>query len=219
MLHWRCAYYDTSRNRKWNVHGLRVGGNCDRTTGGLQPERAPLGPSTAGGGPRLRRKIWQAIGLGEMAPVDNACAGGSRPSGLAGPQLALVMAGDVRPDAIARQRGTPGDPMKPLTECRLYAFVDTAYLRGRAPEEVARQLCLGGADLLQLRAKQSSPEEIRRMASKILPITRASAVGLVINDHVSIAKEVGAEFCHLGQEDFFDAGYSHVSRLSSGNTP
>jgi len=109
--------------------------------------------------------------------------------------------------------------MKPLTECRLYAFVDTAYLRGRAPEEVARQLCLGGADLLQLRAKQSSPEEIRRMASKILPITRASAVGLVINDHVSIAKEVGAEFCHLGQADFFDAGYSHVSQLSIGSSP
>jgi len=34
--------------------------------------------------------------------------------------------------------------MKPLTECELYAFVDTAYLHGRAPGEVARQLCLGG---------------------------------------------------------------------------
>src|SRR5215471_15568333 len=109
--------------------------------------------------------------------------------------------------------------MRPLTECRLYAFVDTAYLRGRAPEEVARQLCLGGADLIQLRAKQSSLEEVCRMANKILPITRASGVGLVINDHFSIAQEVGAGFCHLGQEDFFDAGDSHVSQLSSGSSP
>jgi len=105
--------------------------------------------------------------------------------------------------------------MKPLSECRLYAFVDQTSLRGRAPDEVARQLCRGGTDLIQLRAKQSSLEEISRMARAILPITRASAVGLVINDHFSIAREVGAEFCHLGQEDFFGAGYSHISQLSS----
>jgi hypothetical protein len=36
--------------------------------------------------------------------------------------------------------------MKPLAECKLYAFVDMAYLNGRAPESLARQLCDGGAD-------------------------------------------------------------------------
>src|SRR5436189_4199762 len=97
--------------------------------------------------------------------------------------------------------------MKPLLECRLYAFVDTAYLHGRAPEEVAAQLCAGGADLIQLRAKQSSPDEIREMAEAILPITRKSGVGLVINDHPALAQEFGAELCHLGQEDIFGAGY------------
>jgi len=103
--------------------------------------------------------------------------------------------------------------MKPLSECRLYAFVDTTCLRGRAPEVVARQLCDGGADLIQLRAKQSSLEDIRRMAEALVPVTRAAGVGLVINDHPSIAREVGAEFCHLGQEDFFEAGHRHVSEL------
>ena len=43
--------------------------------------------------------------------------------------------------------------MKPLSDCKLYAFVDTAYLHGRAPEVVAQQLCDGGADLIQLRAR------------------------------------------------------------------
>ena len=61
--------------------------------------------------------------------------------------------------------------MKPLADCRLYAFVDTAYLHGRDPVVVARQLCAGGADLIQLRAKQSSPEEIRRWAAALLPVT------------------------------------------------
>src|SRR5437762_279193 len=29
--------------------------------------------------------------------------------------------------------------MKPISDCRLYAFVDTAYLHGRAPENIAEQ--------------------------------------------------------------------------------
>ena len=107
--------------------------------------------------------------------------------------------------------------MKPLADCKLYTFVDTAYLRGRAPELVAQQLCDGGSDLIQLRAKDSPHDEIRRMAEKILPVTRGANVGLVINDCLGIAREVGAEFCHLGQEDFFDAGYTHVGQLKIQN--
>jgi thiamine-phosphate pyrophosphorylase len=103
--------------------------------------------------------------------------------------------------------------MKPLADCRLYTFVDTAYLHGRAPEMIAQQLCNGGSDLIQLRAKKSSPEEIRRMAEKILPITKRAGVGLVINDFPDIARDLGAELCHLGQEDFFDAGYKRTDEL------
>jgi thiamine-phosphate pyrophosphorylase len=107
--------------------------------------------------------------------------------------------------------------MKPLSECRLYTFVDTGYLRARAPELVARQLCDGGSDLIQLRAKNSPPEEVRRMAEAILPVTRSAGVGLVINDLWNIAAEVGAEFCHLGQEDFFITGHEQVSQPSPLN--
>jgi thiamine-phosphate pyrophosphorylase len=103
--------------------------------------------------------------------------------------------------------------MKPLPDCRLYTFVDTAYLHGRAPELVARQLCDGGSDLIQLRAKNSPPAEVRKLAEAILPVTRSAGVPLVINDHLSIAQELGAEFCHLGQEDFFDSGHTHVAQL------
>jgi thiamine-phosphate pyrophosphorylase len=105
--------------------------------------------------------------------------------------------------------------MKPLADCKLYTFVDTACLDGRAPELVAQQLCDGGSDLIQLRAKKSSPGEIRAMAEKILPVTRRASVGLVINDHLEIAREIGAEFCHLGQEDFFDAGHKQVSEFKN----
>ena len=108
--------------------------------------------------------------------------------------------------------------MKPLADCQLYTFVDTAYLHGRAPELVAQQLCDGGSDLIQLRAKNSPPADIRRMAEKILPITKRANVGFVINDHLDIAREIGADICHLGQEDFFDAGYKKVSELRAPNS-
>ena len=71
--------------------------------------------------------------------------------------------------------------MKPLQECQLYAFVDTAYLRGRAPELIAQQLCDGGADLIQLRAKESPLDEVRRLLDASEPQLRAiisAGVGL-----------------------------------------
>jgi thiamine-phosphate pyrophosphorylase len=96
----------------------------------------------------------------------------------------------------------------------LYTFVDTAYLAGRPPEEVARHLCDGGSDLIQLRAKDRVPDEIRLLAEAILPITERAGVGLVINDHPKIALQVGAPVCHLGQEDFFGAGYRRGAQVT-----
>ena len=105
--------------------------------------------------------------------------------------------------------------MKPIADCRLYTFVDTAYLNGRDPVTVAAALCDGGSDLIQLRAKGLPASEVLRLARALVPVLRDAHVGLVINDHPEVALEVGAPWVHLGQEDFFDAGYQHVSELSS----
>lgn len=104
--------------------------------------------------------------------------------------------------------------MKSLEAARLYTFVDTAYLNGHDPVFVARELCEGGSDLIQLRAKNATEEHVERLAEAILPVLREAEVPLVINDHWEVAKRVGADYCHLGQEDFFDAGYKNTSELS-----
>jgi thiamine-phosphate pyrophosphorylase len=104
--------------------------------------------------------------------------------------------------------------MKPLSACHLYAFVDTAYLHGRSPAEIARQLCDGGSDIVQLRSRNSSPDEIIRIAEAILRITNAAGIPLVINDHPKIALQLGAPLCHLGQEDFFDAGFTTAAQVT-----
>jgi thiamine-phosphate pyrophosphorylase len=104
--------------------------------------------------------------------------------------------------------------MKPLQDCQLYTFIDTAYLHDRRPDDLARQLCDGGSDLIQLRAKTFGADQILRLAEMILPITDTAGVGLVINDHPQIALKAGAMACHLGQEDFFDSGYLRATQVT-----
>jgi thiamine-phosphate pyrophosphorylase len=100
-----------------------------------------------------------------------------------------------------------------LSDCRLYAFIDTAYLHGRDPATLARQLCEGGADLIQLRAKNAPLAEVEHLAQSVLPIAREAGVLFVLNDHPALAAKLGADLCHLGQEDFFGAGYHRTSDL------
>jgi thiamine-phosphate pyrophosphorylase len=108
--------------------------------------------------------------------------------------------------------------MKALRDCYLYTFIDTAYLHGRDPAVIAQQLCDGGSDIVQLRAKRENRDAVRRLAEAILPTTNAAGVPLVINDYPDIACDLGAACVHLGQEDFFDAGHSHRSQLSTLNS-
>jgi thiamine-phosphate pyrophosphorylase len=105
--------------------------------------------------------------------------------------------------------------MKTLADCRLYTFIDTAYLGERSATEVAQMLCDGGSDIIQLRAKSKPRDEVRRLASAVKTVTDRSGVPLVVNDHWPAAIEIGAAFCHLGQEDFFGAGFRHAQDLGS----
>ena len=43
--------------------------------------------------------------------------------------------------------------MRSIADCRLYGFLDAAYLGLRDPADVAIELLLGGVDIIQFRAK------------------------------------------------------------------
>ncbi|MDH4470446.1 MAG: thiamine phosphate synthase [Verrucomicrobiae bacterium] len=91
--------------------------------------------------------------------------------------------------------------MSSLLKARFYGILDTQYVMPSKMGVIAEQLLRGGIDILQLRAKESSEEEIIMMAKQILPLTQAAKVPFIINDYPHIVSIVGAQGVHLGQED------------------
>ncbi|MCS7049782.1 MAG: thiamine phosphate synthase [Verrucomicrobiae bacterium] len=93
-------------------------------------------------------------------------------------------------------------PSLRLANCRLYGFVDTAYLAGRDPGEVTRQLIAGGVDIVQVRAKELNHEQRVALARAVLSSAYPARVPVIINDDIEAAVAVGADGVHLGQEDW-----------------
>lgn len=91
--------------------------------------------------------------------------------------------------------------MKPLTECLLYGIVDTGYVARENLASMTRSLLLGGVDIIQLRAKRSSPEEILTMGMELAPICRAAGIPFILNDHPELVTACGADGAHVGQDD------------------
>ena len=89
-----------------------------------------------------------------------------------------------------------------LANCRLYGFIDTAYLAGRHPAELARQLIAGGADILQVRAKELSTPQRVELALAVIGVAFPKNLPVIINDDIDAAFESGADGVHLGQEDW-----------------
>ncbi|MCX7888070.1 MAG: thiamine phosphate synthase, partial [Verrucomicrobiae bacterium] len=90
----------------------------------------------------------------------------------------------------------------PITTCRLYGFVDTAYLGKRDPAELARQLAAGGVDIVQVRAKKEKHSRRVEIALAVVRALKDSPVPVIINDDIEAAYETGADGVHLGQEDW-----------------
>jgi thiamine-phosphate pyrophosphorylase len=88
-----------------------------------------------------------------------------------------------------------------LSRCRLYAILDLGYVETSAAPQMAETLVRGGIDLIQLRAKNFSAEEIEKLARELHSATTRRGVPLVVNDHPEIARNVRAEGVHLGQDD------------------
>jgi len=92
--------------------------------------------------------------------------------------------------------------MRALHECRLYGIIDLGYVpRRRYCSRIAEQMVSGGVDLIQLRGKEKSIDELADLAAEIHEITARSDIPLIMNDHAEIAARVPVEGVHVGQDD------------------
>ncbi len=105
-------------------------------------------------------------------------------------------------DAGAREGGG-------LIRCRLYLItpprIDAAF-------DDALKHALDGGDVasLQLRLKDVSDDEVLRAGERLMPIAQKAGVAFIVNDRPDLAKKLGADGVHVGQED---ASYAEARRL------
>ena len=91
--------------------------------------------------------------------------------------------------------------LPPLHNARLYCILDLGYTPEARAEQVTASLLAGGADILQLRAKNHDLATIERVARRLLPLCRAAGVPFILNDHPALAAALGADGVHIGQDD------------------
>ncbi len=110
--------------------------------------------------------------------------------------------------------------MKSLSDALLYGILDLGYTPAANIERVADQMLAGGVDLLQLRAKDQDEAEIEALCNRLIPLTEAAGVPLIINDFPQLVPSVGAQGAHVGQDDFAvsDARW-RAGRALAGEVP
>jgi len=91
--------------------------------------------------------------------------------------------------------------MSALSECRLYGIIDLDYAEGRDAARIVEQMIEGGVDLIQLRGKNKSIDELADLATELHELSAKSSTPLIVNDHAEIARRVPLEGVHVGQDD------------------
>ena len=91
--------------------------------------------------------------------------------------------------------------MRIFESAGLYVVTSAEMSAGRTTLEVIRCCLDAGVKLIQLREKNLALPQYRKLAEDALAMTREVDALLIINDHLDVALEVGADGCHLGQGD------------------
>ncbi len=91
--------------------------------------------------------------------------------------------------------------MRTLHDCQLYGILDLGYVEDTNAVRVAEAMVEGGVDVIQLRGKKQSIDELVDLAEQLHELTSRSSTPLIVNDHAEIAQRVPVEGVHVGQDD------------------
>ena len=87
-----------------------------------------------------------------------------------------------------------------MSDCQLY-LISPLDVSGDFPRRLETALDAGPVAAFQFRVKGVDQHEAARLAEPLLEICRARDVAFIVNDSIELAKRLGAEGVHLGQQD------------------
>ncbi len=85
-------------------------------------------------------------------------------------------------------------------ECHLY-LISPLDVGGTFPDRLARALDAGPVSAFQFRVKDMDQHVAAKLAEPLQAICAARDVAFIVNDSISLAKRLGADGVHLGQDD------------------
>jgi thiamine-phosphate pyrophosphorylase len=103
--------------------------------------------------------------------------------------------GPLDPDFAAQFRR---DDRRP--PCQLY-LISPLDVGGDFPDRLARALDAGPVAAFQFRVKDVDQHEAARLAEPMLRLCADREVAFIVNDSIALAKRLGADGVHLGQDD------------------
>jgi thiamine-phosphate pyrophosphorylase len=87
------------------------------------------------------------------------------------------------------------------------------------PVAQGRAACVGGARVVQLRAKRAPDAQALAWGRELRALTRSAGVALVVNDRVDLALACDADAVHLGQDDLPPSDARRIApRLALGRS-
>ena len=87
------------------------------------------------------------------------------------------------------------------SRCRLYLITPASLEPDAFSQMLAAALGAGDVASLQLRLKDVDDETIVRAAETLMPICHAHDVAFIVNDRPDLARDLGADGVHVGQDD------------------
>lgn len=84
--------------------------------------------------------------------------------------------------------------------CQLY-LISPLDVSGAFPDRLARALDAGSVAAFQFRVKGIDEHQAARLAEPLQAICASREVAFIVNDSIALAKRLGADGIHLGQDD------------------
>ena len=83
----------------------------------------------------------------------------------------------------------------------VYLITDRACCGSRSVEEVVIAAIDSGVTLVQLRDKNVDARPMIALGRRLLELLRPAGIALIVNDRIDIARVLGADGVHIGQQD------------------